>query len=94
MTMTAREIEIAMRAGIPFVVYGEAIWFDPKQYHGEWPHAVYRRLMGNGDIAVEVESAQEHSTRVPGLIPVPADRLSVAAADSQDTTSAAAEHSR
>ena len=92
--MTAREIEIAMRAGIPFVVYGEAVWFDPKQYHGEWPHAVYRRLMGNGDIAVEVESAQEHSTRVPGLIPVPADSPELAAADGSDDDRRAAEHRR
>lgn len=55
-----------MKNGIPFVVYPDAIMWDPKEHPDEDAHEVYRELLSTYRLGVNLETVEEFSKKRPG----------------------------
>lgn len=63
--MEKSEFDRHIKEGIPFVVYSDAIMWDPKEHPGEDAHEVYRELLSTYRLAVNLETVEEFSKKKP-----------------------------
>jgi len=72
--MEKKEFDRHIEKGIPFVVYPDAIMWDPKEHPGEDAHEVYRELLSTYRLSVNLETVEEFNKKKPAdLIRVPSE---------------------
>ena len=63
--MEKKEFERHIEEGIPFVVYPDAIMWDPKEHPGEDAHEVYRELLSTYRLGVNLETVEDFNNKKP-----------------------------
>ena len=73
--MEKKEFDRHMKEGIPFVVYPDAILWDPKKHPGEDAHEVYRELLASYRLGVNLEAVEDFKKKEPlSLIRQPSEK--------------------
>ena len=63
--MEKSKFDGCIEKGIPFVVYPDAIMWDPKEHPGEDAHEVYRELLSTYRLGVNLETVGEFNKKKP-----------------------------
>ena len=63
--MEKNEFDRHIEKGIPFVVYPDAIMWDPKDHPGEDAHEEYRKLLSSYRLSVNLETVEEFNKKKP-----------------------------